>query len=360
MADNMQHALSLARKALGNVSPNPAVGAVVLNKEGRIVGQGHTQPPGSAHAEIVALEQAGESARGGTMYVTLEPCCHQGRTPPCTKAIIESGIREIHIATLDPNPLVGGKGKVILESDGIRMHVGEGEQEAKEINEGYLKYITTHRPFVTAKFAMSLDGKIATRSYNSKWITNEWSRERAHRFRWETDAIMVGVNTVLKDNPQLTARTLNGSREPLRVILDSRGKSPVDAKVFANPEQVLIASTKNLDSSQRDRYVEKGIEVLVLGEKEGHVDLDELMNILGDREITNVLAEGGGTLLGSLHDGGLIDKIVAFIAPMIIGGTGAITPVSGRGMELISQATRLARCRVEQFVDDIMMIGYTG
>jgi len=172
--------------------------------------------------------------------------------------------------------------------------------------------------------------------------------------------MMVGGNTVLKDNPQLTARTLNGSREPLRVILDSRGKSPVDAKVFANPEQVLIASTKNLDSSQRDRYVEKGIEVLVLGEKEGHEDLDELMNIVGDREITNVLDEGGGTLFGSLHDGGLIDKIVAFIAPMIIGGTGAITPVSGRGMELISQATRLARCRVEQFVDDIMMIGYTG
>ncbi len=360
MADYMQQALSLARKALGNVSPNPAVGAVILNKEGRIVGQGHTQPPGSAHAEIVALEQAGESARGGTMYVTLEPCCHQGRTPPCTKAIIESGIREIHIATLDPNPLVGGKGKVILESDGIRMHVGEGEQEAKEINEGYLKYITTHRPFVTAKFAMSLDGKIATRSYNSKWITNEWSRERAHRFRWETDAIMVGVNTVLKDNPQLTARTLNGSREPLRVILDSSGKSPVDAKVFANPERVLIASTKALDTSQKDRYVKKGIEVLVLGEKDGHVDLDELLNILGEREITNVLAEGGGTLLGSLHDGRLIDKIVAFIAPMIIGGTDAITPVSGRGAELISQATRLVRCRVEQFVDDIMMTGYTG
>ncbi len=356
----MRHALSLARKALGNVSPNPAVGAVVLNKEGRIVGQGYTQPPGSAHAEIVALEQSGEAARGGTMYVTLEPCCHHGKTPPCTKAIIASGIREVHIATLDPNPLVGGKGKVILEADGIRMHVGECEEEARELNEAYLKFITTRRPFVTAKFAMSLDGKIATRSHNSKWISNEWSRERAHRLRWETDAVMVGVNTVMEDNPQLTARTLNGTREPLRVIVDSRGQTPIDAKALENPERVLLATTEAMNSSQLDEYTARDIEVLTLPDKQGHVDLGELLRLLGEREITGMIAEGGGTLLGSLFDDDLVDKVVAFIAPMIIGGKEAISPVGGQGAELISQALKLKRTRMEQFVDDIMIVGYTS
>ena len=260
-ADYMQQALALARKALGNVSPNHAVGAIVVSRDGKIAGRGYTQPAGSDHAEIVAIRQAGEACRGGMMYVTLEPCCHHGRTPPCTKAIINSGIREIHIATLDPNPLVGGKGKVILESDGIRMHVGEDEEEAKEINEAYLKFIKTAQPFVTAKFAMSLDGKIATRNFNSKWISNEWSREHAHRIRWESDAIMVGVNTVLKDNPELTARTLNGVREPLRVVVDSHGQTPLDAKVFKSMEKVLIATTEAIDTDRFDEYIENGIEV---------------------------------------------------------------------------------------------------
>ncbi|MFO8100862.1 MAG: bifunctional diaminohydroxyphosphoribosylaminopyrimidine deaminase/5-amino-6-(5-phosphoribosylamino)uracil reductase RibD [Dehalococcoidia bacterium] len=359
MTDYMQYALSLARKALGSVSPNPAVGAVVLNKEGRIVGQGYTQPPGSAHAEIVALQQAGEEARGGTMYVTLEPCCHQGKTPPCTKAIIGSGIREVHIATLDPNPMVGGKGKVILEADGIRMHIGEREEEAKELNEAYLKFITTGRPFVTAKFAMSLDGKIATKKHNAKWISNEWSRERAHRLRWETDAIMVGINTVLEDNPQLTARTLNGTREPLRVILDSQGQTPTDAKALENAERVLIATTEAMSPSRRDEYGTRSIEVLTLPAREGHVDLGELLRVLGEKEITGVIAEGGGTLLGSLFDDELVDKVIAFISPMIIGGSEAISPVGGKGAELISQALKLKRTRIEQFVDDIMVTGYT-
>ncbi len=355
----MHQALSLARKALGNVSPNPAVGAVVLNKEGQIVGQGYTQPPGSDHAEIVALKQAGEAARGGTMYVTLEPCCHYGKTPPCTKAIITSGIREIHIATLDPNPLVGGKGKVILEADGIRMYVGECQEEARDLNEAYLKFITTGQPFVTAKFAMSLDGKIATRNHNSKWISNEWSRERAHRFRWETDAIMVGVNTILADNPQLTARTLNGNREPLRVIVDSRGQTPTDAKALENPKRVLIATTEAMPPSQLDEYTAHGVEVVNFPSKEGHVDLAELLRALGKREITSVMAEGGGTLMGSLFDDDLVDKVVAFITPMIIGGKDAIPPVAGKGVELISQALKLKRSRIEQFMDDIMVMGYT-
>jgi len=359
-ADYMQQALALARKALGNVSPNPAVGAIVVSKEGKIAGRGYTQPPGSDHAEIVAIRQAGEACKGGTMYVTLEPCCHQGRTPPCTKAIINSGIREIHIAHLDPNPQVGGKGKVILESDGIRMHLGEGEAEAREINEAYLKYIARKVPFVTAKYAMSLDGKIATRNFNSKWISNDWSRERAHRARWETDAIMVGANTVARDNPQLTARTLAGVREPLRVIVDSQGETPLDSRVFQNPDRVLIATTGAIKPYQRNEYAKKGIAVVEFPSRNGHVDLGEVFKQLGQREIISVLVEGGSGLLGAVFDQKLVDKVMVFVAPVIIGGKEAVTAVGGEGVELISQALHLQKVRVERFLDDIMVVGYTG
>ncbi|MFO8010989.1 MAG: bifunctional diaminohydroxyphosphoribosylaminopyrimidine deaminase/5-amino-6-(5-phosphoribosylamino)uracil reductase RibD [Dehalococcoidia bacterium] len=357
-ADYMQQAISLARKALGTVSPNPAVGAIVVSKNGKIAGRGYTQPPGSDHAEVMAIRQAGEACRGGTMYVTLEPCCHHGRTPPCTRAIINSGIREIHIATLDTNPLVSGKGKDMLESDGIRMHVGENEQEAKDLNEAYFKFTSTKTPFVTAKFAMSLDGKIATRSRSSRWITNEWSRERAHRIRWESDAIVVGINTIIKDNPELTARTLNGMREPLRVIVDSHGQTPIDARVLHTPDRVLIAATEKIPSTKLTEFVENGIEVLKLPEKDGHVNLTALFEKLGEMEVMSVLVEGGGTLMGSIFDQGLADKIMVFIAPIIIGGGDAVPSVAGEGVDLVSQALRLRRVSVERFLDDIMVIGY--
>ncbi len=355
----MHHALSLARKALGNVSPNPAVGAVVVSSDERIIGEGFTQPPGAAHAEIVALEKAGDAAQGATMYVTLEPCCHQGRTPPCTEAIIKSGIREVHMAMLDPNPLVSGKGKEQLEADGIRIYLGEMETEAREIVEAYEKYITTSVPFVTAKFAMSLDGKLATRESDSKWISNEWSRERAHRVRWETDAIMVGLNTVLKDDPQLTARTLTGNREPLRVIVDSSGQTPLESRVFATPERVLMATTRAISALRATEYSNMGIDVIVLPERRGGVDLEELLNELGRREITGVLVEGGGKLLGSLFDHSLVDKVMAFVAPIIIGGGEAMTPVAGKGVGVVSQALRLKRVNTERLVDDVMVVGYT-
>lgn len=360
MADPMERALALAWRALGNVSPNPAVGAVIVDAGGHIIGEGYTQPPGFAHAEVMALRQARDAARGNILYVTLEPCCHYGRTPPCTRAIIAAGIREVHMAMLDPNPLVSGKGRAELEASGIRTILGEHEAEAGELVEAYVKHITTHLPFVTAKFAMSLDGKIATRTFDSKWITNERSREYVHRLRRETDAIMVGVNTVLRDNPHLTARTPEGEREPLRVIVDSRGRTPAEANVLRTPHRALIAATDAIEPARATDYARRGIEVATLPARNGQVDIEKLLSLLGQRDITSVLVEGGGALLGSIFDLRLADKVIAFIAPIVLGGREALTPVAGRGAESVADALHLKRVRVERFGDDIMVIGYTG
>ncbi len=354
----MQHALSLAKKALGNVSPNPAVGAVVVNNE-KIVGEGYTQPPGYSHAEIVALTQAGEAARGATMYVTLEPCCHYGRTPPCTQAIINGGVREVHMAMLDPNPLVSGKGRDQLKAGRIKTYLGEREPEAKEINEAYTKFIATGMPFVTAKFAMSLDGKTATRSFDSQWISNDRSRVYVHQIRWITDAIMVGLNTVLRDNPRLTARTMEGERHPLRVIVDSHGQTPPTARVLQPPGRALIATTTAIELLRANQYTDIGAEVLTLPPRDGLVDLDKLLEVLGKREVTSVLVEGGGLLLGSLFDLGLVDKVLVFIAPIIVGGSEAVTAVAGEGVASMAEALRLKRVRTERLGDDIMVSGYT-
>src|SRR5208283_2112523 len=243
--DFMEQALSLAGLALGTVSPNPAVGAVLV-KDDEMVGQGYTQPPGGDHAEIAALKEAGGQAKGSTLYVTLEPCCHFGRTPPCTQALIEAGIREVHIATLDDNPIVFGKGKAELEASGIDVYVGEHREAARELNEAYFKYINTGLPLVIAKYAMSLDGKIATRTGDSKWISSEQSRHISHTIRYTSDAIMAGVNTVLVDDPQLTARCCAGRggtahKQPLRVIADDIGRTPLSATLFREPGKTLLA-----------------------------------------------------------------------------------------------------------------------
>jgi diaminohydroxyphosphoribosylaminopyrimidine deaminase/5-amino-6-(5-phosphoribosylamino)uracil reductase len=353
----MERALSLAKKALGNVSPNPAVGAVVA-KDGEIVGEGYTQPPGSAHAEVVALRQAGDRARGAAMYVTLEPCCHFGRTPPCTQAIIAAQISEVHMATEDPNPQVSGRGRAELEAAGIKTYLGEHEEEAREINEAYIKFIATGIPFVIAKFAMSLDGKIATRSGDSKWISGEESRRYVHSLRQIADAIMVGVGTVLSDDPQLTAREETREKQPLRVIVDSLGRTPPQARVFQMPGKTLLAVAKPLEEVKARQFNGLGAQVLELPAKEDLVDLTGLLKALGEREITCVLAEGGGTLLGSLFDLGLVDKVFAFIAPIIIGGRNAVPPVAGDGVAEIAEALRLSRVRTQQFGQDIMISGY--
>jgi diaminohydroxyphosphoribosylaminopyrimidine deaminase/5-amino-6-(5-phosphoribosylamino)uracil reductase len=360
----MGQALSLARLALGQASPNPAVGAVVV-KEGVVVGQGYTQPPGSHHAEVLALEQAGEQARGSVMYVTLEPCCYYGRTPPCTGAIISAGIREVHMAMLDPNPLVSGRGKDELEKEGIKTYLGEHEEEAKEINEAYTKFITTGIPFVTAKFAVSLDGKIATRKGNSRWISGGESRKYVHCLRYTTDAIMAGANTVLADDPHLTTRCSGGKggtarKQPLRVIVDGEGRTPLTARVFSEPGKTMLALGRAATPEEKAAFAQASAEILELPTAESLVDLGKLLETLGERGITSVLVEGGGILLGSLFDQGLVDKVIAFIAPIIIGGAEAKTAVAGKGVDKVADSFRLERVRVEKLGDDLMVSGYVA
>jgi len=362
--DYMEQALSLAKLALGQASPNPAVGAVVV-KNDVVVGQGYTQPLGSWHAEVVALNQAGEEALGGMMYATLEPCCHYGRTPPCTQAIIAAGITEVHLAMLDPNPLVSGRGKGELKRKGIKTYVGEHEDEAKEINEAYIKFITTGMPFVTAKFAISLDGKIATKGGDSKWISGEEARKHAHGLRYAADAIMAGVNTVLADDPHLTTRCCGGKggtarKQPLRVIVDSNGRTPLSARVFSEPGKTLLALGRSVTPEDATALAQVGAELLELPSAEGLVDLDKLLKALGERQITNVLVEGGGILLGSLFDRGLVDKVIAFIAPIIIGGKDAKTAVGGKGVDKVVDSLRLERVSVERFSEDLMVSGYVS
>jgi len=359
----MERALSLARLALGHVSPNPAVGAVIV-KGGKVVGQGYTQPPGSAHAEIVALKEAGGRARGATLYVTLEPCCHHGRTPPCTRAIIEAGISEVHAAMIDPNPLVSGKGKSELEKSGIRVFIGEQRDQAGEIVEAYCKYITTGMPFVTAKFAMSLDGKIATRTGDSKWISGDESRRYVHYLRYTSDAIMVGLNTVVTDDPQLTVRCCSrgglAHKQPLRIVADSEGKTPTSSKIFHEPGKVFMAVGGDISPQRKRAYEKAGADVLPVPVRRAQVDMPSLMRALGEREITSVLAEGGSRLLGSLFDGSLVDKVIVFVAPMIIGGRLARTPVAGKGVEKVIDSIKLERVRTRTCNGDIMVTGYVG
>lgn len=359
----MEYALSLARLAVGYTSPNPAVGAVVV-KDGLIVGMGYTQPAGSYHAEVVALRQAGDKARGASMYVTLEPCCHYGRTPPCTRAIIDAGIAQVHIAMLDPNPLVSGRGVEQLNEAGIETAVGICKEEASEINEAYVKFITTGLPFVIAKFASSLDGKIATKTGDSKWVSNEESRKYVHALRQRVDAIMVGVNTVLIDNPSLTARGCCCGRggitkvQPLRLVVDSKGRVSPEALIFKRPGESLVAVVEPLDPQKKRELMQIGVRVLELPGQEGLVNIEELLKALGGREILTVLVEGGSKLLGSFFDHHLVDKVLAFISPIIVGGEKAKTAVGGNGVDTIAEALRLSRVKTESFGDDILVSGY--
>jgi diaminohydroxyphosphoribosylaminopyrimidine deaminase/5-amino-6-(5-phosphoribosylamino)uracil reductase len=359
--DYMDRALLLARLALVHSSPNPAVGAVIV-KDDVIVGEGYTQPPGSAHAEIVALQQAGERAKGATMYVTLEPCCHQGRTPPCTKAITAAGISAVHMSIVDPNLQVCGQGKAELEAAGIETFLGGHEEKARDLNEAYLKYTHTGLPFVIGKFAMSLDGKIATKTGDSRWISGEQSRRYVHTLRSQVDAIMVGVDTVIRDDPQLTARAgLVGGRvekQPLRVIVDSRGRTPPTAKVFQVPGKTLVAMTKGADPEKMAGLAGVGAEVVELPAKAGVVNLEELLKLLGQRQIVSMMVEGGAAVFGSLFEERLLDKVLAFVAPIVIGGHGAKNPVEGKGVEKLAQATGITRVRAEMVGGDVLISGY--
>lgn len=359
--DYMEQALFLAKLALGQVSPNPAVGAVVVKNE-VVVGQGYTQPPGSWHAEVLALKQARENAGGGIMYVTLEPCCCYGRTPPCSQAIITAGVNEVHLAMLDPNPLVSGRGKDELERAGIKTYVGEHEDAAREINESYTHFITSGMPLVTAKFAVSLDGKIATKSGDSRWISSEESRKYVHNLRYTSDAVMTGVNTILIDDPRLTSKCSGkggeARKQPLRVIVDGKGHTPLTARVFSEPGKTLVALGRLTTPQEKAAFAQVGAGLLELPSAGELVDLDGLLRSLGEQKITSVLVEGGEALLGSLFDRGLVDKVIAFIAPIIIGGKEVKTAVGGNGVDKVVDSFRLKRIKFEKFGEDLMVSGY--
>lgn len=357
--DYMKGALSLGSKVLGKTSPNPPVGALII-KDGNIIGRGTTQEPGSHHAEIVALNQAGNDAKDSTMYVTLEPCSHFGRTPPCASAIIKAGVSEVHIAMIDPNPIVNGSGMKELESAGVNAILHDATKEAVELLEPYTKFTMFNLPFVVVKYAMTLDGKIASRTGHSRWITGDIARKYGNVMRDTSDAVIVGVNTVLKDDPQLTARNRSGTphkNQPIRVIVDSSGRVPDGSRVFSEPGATIVA-TCSINAKRKNALESLGAEVLCLPEKHGHVSLEALITELGRRQITGVLVEGGGKIIASLFDEKLVDKVVAFIAPKIIGGQRAVTPVEGHGISSLADSVIVERTKLKKFGNDWLFEGY--
>ena len=355
----MQRALVLARHGLGKTSPNPAVGAILV-KNGHVIGKGWHKKAGGPHAEIEALIDCGvlkpsrgknaapiitRVTRDATFYVTLEPCCTHGRTPPCTDAIIGAGVKRVVVAATDPNPRHCGRGLKLLRRAGIHVESGLFAQEATRLNEPFNKWIVTGMPFVIAKAAMSLDGRIATRTGDSKWITSGVARRYAHKLRAQVDAIMVGARTVIRDNSQLTLRHGVRGRQPLRVVVDARGRAPKSAKLFRDEHRrrTLVLTTALSSAGWRRHLAAHGIEVLVVKQKNGRVDLRTAMRELGRLEVTSVLIEGGGELLGSAFDEGLVDKTVFFYAPAVIGGRKAVPAVIGHGVPAVRNAWRFTR-----------------
>ena len=359
--DPMARAIALARSALGSTSPNPAVGAVIVD-ESRVVGEGFTLPPGQAHAEVGALRQAGRAAQGATLYCTLEPCCHYGRTPPCTDAIIAAGIRRVVYAVTDPNPRVSGGGAAALRSAGIEVH-HRPNPGTEELYEAFARHVTTGLPFVVAKFAMSLDGKIATRTGDSQWITGPEARARVQQMRKELDGIMVGIGTALADDPQLTARDGSGeplpaNLQPLRVIVDSNARTPPGARMLRQPGRTLIATAGDANYSRASALQDAGAAVISFPGTDGRVNLSGLLEYLGQQGVVSLLVEGGGVVLGAMLDARLIDKFAIFLGPMLIGGAAARSPIEGAGATTMADVLRLERTTTESIGPDWLITGY--
>ncbi len=354
----MQRALELANKAKGRTSPNPMVGAVIV-KGYRIISEGYHKKAGTPHAEIVALKKAGNKAKDATMFVTLEPCCHTDkRTPPCTKAIIASGIKKVIIATNDPNPKVSGKGIKELRKAGIETEVGILRSEAKHLNESYNKFIIKKKPFVVLKIAQSLDGKIATAKGESKWITGKTARKHVHQLRNDLDAVLVGIGTVMKDDPSLDCR-LRGGRDPYRIIVDSGLRIPLKSKVLGYSDNKTIIATTNKASKRKISQINTlGAKVLVIKSKAGKVNLKALMKELGKLDITNVMIEGGSSIASSAISSGIVDRVMFFVAPKIIGGTDSISSIGGKSPSLLGNAIKLKNLRAITIGDDILIEGY--
>jgi len=355
----MRMALRLAEKARGRTSPNPMVGAVVV-KNGYVVGRGYHRKAGEPHAEAIALKKAGPAAKGATLYVTLEPCSHTNkRTPPCTPLVIQSGVKRVVIAMIDPNPHVSGGGISTIRKSGIKLVTGVLEAEARKLNEAFIKHVTTKTPFVTLKIAQTLDGKIATACGESKWITGEEAREAGRRLRDINDAILVGINTILKDDPSLTAR-IPGGRDPIRVIVDSRLRIPLNAKVLIQKSEAktMVATLSNVPVSKIKKLQDIGAEVLTTKSVLGRVDLQDLMKKLGKKDIMNVIIEGGAEVNASALKSSIVDKIVMFIAPTIMTGKDSLCSIGGISPKKLGHAIKLHSVTSRFVGQDLMIEAY--
>lgn len=353
----MRLAMQLAGNAIGRTSPNPLVGAVIV-KDNRVVGCGWHRKAGTPHAEVHALNQAGELAQGADVYVTLEPCAHYGKTPPCAKALVEAKVKNVYGGLLDVNPKVAGKGFKILEDAGIHVEYGFLQDELRKQNEVFFKWIEHKKPFIVLKAAMTLDGKIATATGQSKWITNETSRAYGYKLRDIYDGIMVGINTVIEDNPMLTAR-VDGGKNPIRIVVDSSLKIDINANVVQDKSaKTIIATTDKADKDKILKLQAQNVDVIVVDKDENDkVDIEKLLNILGQQNICSILVEGGATLSGSFVAKKLVDKVYFFIAPKIIGGKEAKTPVAGTGILNLQEALALKDIQIEKLEEDILIIG---
>lgn len=357
--DYMQLALDLAASAKGRTNPNPVVGAVLV-KDGVIVGSGLHRKAGEPHAEVHAFNMAGEHAKGATLYVTLEPCSHFGKTPPCANLVVESNVARVVVATKDPNPAVAGRGIQLIRDAGIEVEVGLLEDEAIKLNERFIHNMITKRPFVISKFAMTLDGKIATHTGHSKWITGEEARLHVHQLRNEVDSILVGIGTVLADNPTLTTRLPEGKgKNPIRIILDSQLRIPLASNVLNTSDaKTIIVTEKNVNPNKIAQLEKKGVSIISVTKAENGLDLDEMLEALYNEGITDILVEGGGTVNGSFLRRGLINKYHVYIAPKIIGGIHSKSPVLGDDLDSMDLATNLEFESYHQIGQDLMIVAY--
>jgi diaminohydroxyphosphoribosylaminopyrimidine deaminase/5-amino-6-(5-phosphoribosylamino)uracil reductase len=361
-ADYMLMALEMAERGRGRTSPNPMVGAVLV-RDGEVVGRGYHARAGDDHAEIAALKDAGERARGATLYINLEPCCHHGRTPPCVDAVVEAGVKRAVVAMTDPSDKVNGKGIAELRRAGIDVEVGLLAEEANRLNEVFIKYVTTGRPFVFLKVAMSLDGRIAASTGDSKWITCEESRARVHQLRDQVDAVLVGCGTVAQDDPLLTTRLPDDDgKNPVRVILDGRARMPTDARVLAERTAgaLWVVVGESAESDRVSSLRESGAKVVALPDSDGRVDFDTVLRELGRREITSLLIEGGKSVFTEALRSGSVDKVLAFVAPVMLGGGAKFAAVGELGVERIGDALRLRDVNVERIGDDVLIEGYVS
>ncbi|PKM59708.1 MAG: riboflavin biosynthesis protein RibD [Firmicutes bacterium HGW-Firmicutes-4] len=350
----MDLAIDLAQKGRGQVNPNPLVGAVIV-KDGVIIGSGYHEKYGGPHAERQALAACTQSAAGATLYVTLEPCCHHGKTPPCTEAIIDNKISRVVIGSTDPNPLVSGKGIEILRQQGIVVITGVREEACQELNTVFFHYIKTKTPYVLMKYAMTLDGKIATHTGKSKWITGAEARQAVHQTRNEVAGIMVGVNTILQDDPQLTCR-IEGGRNPSRIICDTHLRTPLTAQVVVTARKIpTYLATCSRDQNKIKRFEIMGCKILAVSPAEDHLNLGELMTRLGQEGIDSILLEGGGTLNFSALKSGIVNKLQVYLAPKIFGGAAAKTPVEGPGLEDPAEAFQFMDRKIKSFGADICL-----